>query len=157
MSLEQSLERIAIALEKIANPVTTVNTVTEVRIPEPSTAAVAKPAPTAKPAAKVETLKPISKGPAAKTVTPESLVDDGSIEPPKPAPAKPTHTLADVLDLLKKAAVKHGAPKIKQLMIDHGADKTTPKVETIPATNYPALVSVVKSLDVQTEEKEGIF
>lgn len=150
MSLEQSLERIAIALEKIAGK-STPTTTTVVNM--------ASDTPTAKPEV-LEAAKPAAKAkatPAAKTVTPESLAAGPVAPAAKPAEAKPTHTLADVLDLLKKAAVKHGAPKIKQLMIDHGADAKMPKVETIPAANYPALVSVVKSLDTPTEEKEGIF
>ena len=125
MSLEQQLERVAVALEDIANSIRTVQnrpTVASEPVKKPGrpakVAAPAAPEAPVPPAAEAEVLPedPFSEGEQLKAVTYDELKE-----------------------ILKTHSKTFGVKVTVALMIKHGADKTTQKMTSIPMASYTAL------------------
>lgn len=116
MSIEQSFERIAVALEEIASQGRGENVTVSLTVPPlanqqeaPKKEKVKKPI-----AEKVEEKV------ASKDVTKEEL------------------TAA-----LRKHATANGIPVTKALMIQHGANADTPTFDSLPTKNYAALYAAI--------------
>lgn len=113
MSIENTLERIAVALEAIAQGGAPANL-----------NAPAKPTPAAAPAPRAAKAAP------------------AAAEPVAPVADAKVYTQAEVLETLKTLAdiEDFGSAETIALMVKHGANKETPAVRTIPAANYGALM-----------------
>lgn len=117
MSLEITLERIAVALEAIAkaksgNPLPVLAPVKDKK---------AKPAPE------------VQNAPAEQQAAPESdpFAQESGGQPS-------TITLGELTDLLRSHAKKLGNPVTIALVKKHGADPVMPKITGIPEGNYQA-------------------
>ena len=120
MSIEQSLERIAVALELIANRYegnVPPKAVPEVDLDKPKRGRPAKEPAPAVPAVEIDPL---------------------TGEPVKPELA--AITLDQVRDALRAHMKTNGIEKTKALMIKFGAPVANPVVTGIPVTNYAALL-----------------
>jgi hypothetical protein len=120
MSIEQSLERIANALE----------------------ASMAKDGMAARPLAETESDKPKRGRPAKapETATAPVEIDPLTGEPIQPVLAAAAITLDQVRDALRAHMKTNGIEKTKALMIKFGAPVANPVVTGIPVTNYAALL-----------------
>ena len=116
MSIEQSLERIASALERLAGNAP----VPEIQVDAP-TAKVGRPRKAAELAPAVEE-DPLALAPAEKAVTTE-----------------------EVRAALQAFMAKNGIEKTKALMIKHGANAAKPIITTIPEKNYAAVMVEIGS------------
>ena len=115
MSIEKSLERIAVAFESLlGQQATTTNNVVTIN-PE------VKPKKTTKKKAEVV----------------EAEVLDVPISEPV---EKAVYTLEDVRKSLAGYAKDHGKDATIELMIRHGADKAKPTVSSIPSEEYPRII-----------------
>lgn len=114
MSIEQNLERIAVALEEIAAQGRTATT---------AIAAIVKTTKASKPVTTAE------KG------RPETETSD-EVDPFAAPEAEPLVTLEKLSDTLKLHAKALGTKVTIALIKKHGADSTTPKINTIPAANW---------------------
>lgn len=115
MSIEQSLERIATALEQMVG--TTKDKTGQPELSE-----------------RKEDLTPKKerKPKAPSVISPE--------EPSSTA----TVSLEDLTNLLRKHASALGIPSTKALMVKFGADAETPNVNSIPTNNYGTLAEAAK-------------
>ena len=116
MSIEQTLERIAVALEKQ-------NELTAAIVQ--GKAAVAAPVPAA-----VKETKVKKDAPAPPVAEPEQDPFSGGEEA--------AVTFETLTELLKAHAKSLGTKLTVALIIKHGADRTTPKMNTIPEANFKA-------------------
>lgn len=114
MSIENTLERIATALEKIAAGKGS---------SQPDVGLVALEEPVKKTATKVK--KDAPPAAAATTAAPVEI------------------TKAQVEEVLKKYASKKGIPSTKELIVKHGANKETPTIASIPVGNYQEVINAV--------------
>jgi len=120
MSIESLLERIAVALEKIA---ATADVITVEETP------VVEPTPKAKKAKKDDAVNPME--------VLENL--DKKVEEVAAAPEPQPVITVEVLTVkLREHANTIGAQFTQAIMLKHGANKTTPKISTIPLANYVA-------------------
>jgi hypothetical protein len=123
MSIEQTLERIAVALEKIAEVRENLLIMTS----PAADPAVKKPGRPAKAVAPVG-------APVVTPPPPEALPDPFA----EGAPAAAI-SFEQLTDLLKKHSKTFGVKTTIALMVKHGADATTYKMSTIPTASYQAL------------------
>ena len=112
MSIEQNVERIAVALENLV---------------ELTKVAMAMPAEEGKKKKKTEAVAAVATGI-------EDMLGDGAAKPEEKI------TLDQVKDALRGHMTKNGAEVTKALMIKHGANAAKPVVTSIPEANYPALM-----------------
>lgn len=117
MSIESLLERIAVALEKIA---ATADVITVEETP------VVEPAPKAKKAKKDDAVNPME--------VLENL--DKKVE--EAVEPQVTITVEALTLKLREHANTIGAQFTQAIMLKHGANKNTPKISTIPLANYEA-------------------
>ena len=117
MSIEQSLERIASALEQIAAG---------------KTAGCDAPPPAPRKAGR----PPKVEAPAAPAVEADPLADE---------PAAPAVSQEEVHKALRAYMDKNGIDKTKALMIKHGAAAAKPVLTSIPVANYGALMAEIAS------------
>lgn len=119
MSIENSLERIAVALEALVNLKNSPDRPVEKDV---APAGRAEPAPEApKKATKAKAEKPVS---VEEPVVSETLTDVSK---------------AQIEDVLKKFAAKFGIPTTKALIVQFGADSGTPTIASIPTGRYVEL------------------
>jgi len=122
MSIENSLERIAAALETIA-------------------ANTGSPVLGATPVSLEKKSEPIKvKAPKAAPVVAAPAIEDpfaGEEEQPK----APAVSFEQMSETLKKHAKTFGSPVTIKLMKDHGADPKTPKLATIPEANFAKITA----------------
>jgi hypothetical protein len=127
MSLENDLKRIADALEVIASTLTSQKDVSVKKVEEVPEVEPVKAEPKKEKKAKKE----------------EPVVEEVKVVVNKDA----------VEGLLRKHAQILGAKTTIALMIKHGADKTTPKIATIPEANYAAVIEEATA-DLNKVEKK---
>jgi len=128
MSLENDLKRIADALEVIASTLTSQKDVSVKKVEEVPEVEPVKAEPKKEKKAKKE--EPV-------------VVEEVRVVVNKDA----------VEGLLRKHAQILGAKTTIALMIKHGADKTTPKIATIPEANYAAVIEEATA-DLNKVEKK---
>ena len=128
MSLEQTLERIAIALERGANASEEM-----LSILKESEAPVAAPKATKVKQAKADAPTP------AETPVPEEL---------QPTPTQKVYTTEEVLNALKTVSLKKDVTTAKGLMVKYGAKKEGPMMKDIPIAKYPSLMEEIRGLGV---------
>lgn len=128
MSIENTLERIAAALETIAG------------LKQGAAPAIDTP--------KVDVSEPIKKTTKKDAEKPSGVGSAG-----KPGEEK-EYTQAEVLDALKGHADEFDSESTIKLMVRHGADKETPAVRTIPSENYGALMADIKA-DLAKKQAKG--
>lgn len=133
MSIEQTLERIAVALEKIAAQGSPVVAAPAVR----TTAVVIAEAPPA--AAKIKKDKP------ATTTAPVSAPVLTSDEDPFAQPGAPEVTFETLTERLTLHAKTFGTPLTIPIMKKHGANEAKPRMDSIPQGNWKALIDEVNA------------
>ena len=109
MALEQEIQKLIIAVEAL-------------------TKAMGQPAPAPAPASRAA--KPVKEAPPV----------EQEVNPfePEASTAAPAVTFESLTELLKGHAKKLGTKLTIALIIKHGADRTTPKMNTIPEANFKA-------------------
>lgn len=127
MSIEQTLERIAVAVEKIAagrgEPSVTIASVTQTTIP-------AVPI-------KIKKEKPMAV-PAEKS---EFDLPSGNADTTNEIPI----TFDQLKDRLTAHATNFGTKVTLPIMVRHGADAITPKMNTIPEANWKACLAEINA------------
>ena len=132
MSIEQDLNRIATALEEMVklcqlNVRTSANQAAPT--PEPAPVVKEKKEKAAKPA-------PVNEAPKGAPVVEQ---DANPFEPAAEGPlGKPEISFEELSTLLKKHSVELGTKVTIALIVKHGADRATPKLNTIPKASYQA-------------------
>ena len=133
MSIENTLERIATALEIIAG---------NANKPVAPSIEPEKPKASKVESVKTEAVKPVEKPKTAK-IKEDAPASGPEIEPPAKVTAAPAITLDQVLTAVRQFADKVGADKAKAVMVKYGADKAAPKSKDIKPENYPALMAEI--------------
>lgn len=135
MSIEQLLERIAVAVEQ-NNELLSVAMFPQKNTSAQPVPAVAVPAPTTS-AKRGRTPAVSSAAPAAAVVAPAApVVAETMFDEPSGVAAQTEVTYESLVAILRRHADAVGIDHTKALMIKYGADKTTPKVGAISKENW---------------------
>lgn len=128
MSIDTDINRIATALEEMLK-----------RMPITANANQAGPTP-----------------PVKEKKTKETVVAEPEIDPfgQNEAPVEMAVTFETLTELLKTHAKQLGTKITVALIIKHGADKTTPKMNTIPEANFKACFDEATA-DLKKLDKKG--
>lgn len=138
MSIEQDLNRIANALEKLSELA--------------AGKMIAAPAPAAPGSTATLGGKPpkVTKAtPAPAVSAPPAPAEDPITGQPIEQEATPTHTIEDVhahLRTLMETPAKGGVEVCKKLMIKHGANPAKPVISSIPRQNYGKLMAEITEM-----------
>ena len=134
MSIEQSLESIAISLETIAANFRAPATPVEIPPQAPEVSAPAS----------VRTTRGRPKQ-TAPTAAPVVAAASELEAPENPFSAEPEVTVETLTDTLRRHGAAFGVQVTLSLMKTHGADAVNPKIVTIPKANYAALVEAAEA------------